>query len=722
MIARLFKVVMVLLIGAVGILAVAAVSLYLFFDPNDFRDRISAEVKEATGRDLTIEGDLSLSVFPWLAVETGRIELGNADGFGSDPFLTFEQASLSVRLLPLIFRQEIAVGTASVDGLVVNLEVARNGRTNWDDLVEASEEDAGDSAGDGGPSALDVASISVRNADVSYTDRGAGSRYEIANLNFETGRIKAGSPVALRGNFDFDVDDGALGGYLALRATAEMSEGAEQVTVSGLNLSGVLTGIVENQTEINFDSRELVVDTVAQTIDAGEMDLTVLGLSMSADVEPFSYAGDIRPTAALRVAQFSLKDLLTTLDIEPPVTANPDALQRVELNATASLGATHLTLNELALDLDRSQMTGMLAIPVADDAALRFELDVDEIVLDDYMAPADDSAGGASSSDDDVEIPVDLIRTLEANGKLSIRRASLTGLQFEFAELGLQASGGKLRLNPLAAQLYAGTYSGDVRIDASRDRASVSVNEKIAGVSLRPLAQAMFEKDNITGSINGGFVLSGSGNTLAAIRQDLDGNMNFELVDGAWEGVDVWHQLRAARALLRGQPVPQPRTPVRTQFSNVKASGTVTDGIFENNDFRAELPFLQLTGSGSVDLVQAQVNYGLRVRVLEKPELMGNVSDAELADFTETVIPLKITGALAAPKIQPDVEAILRQELEQKIDEKKEEVRDRILDRLLGGEQAPPAEGEPPAEETPQEEESLEEQLKKKLLKDLIGN
>lgn len=722
MIARLFKVVMVLLIGAVGILAVAAVSLYLFFDPNDFRDRISAEVKEATGRDLTIEGDLSLSVFPWLAVETGRIELGNADGFGSDPFLTFEQASLSVRLLPLIFRQEIAVGTASLDGLVVNLEVARNGRTNWDDLVEAGEEDAEDSASDGGPSALDVASISVRNADVSYLDRGAGSRYELANLNFETGRIKAGSPVALRGNFDFDVDDGALGGYLALRATAEMSEGAEQVTVSGLNLSGVLTGIVENQTEINFDSRELVVDTVAQTIDAGEMDLTVLGLSMSADVEPFSYAGDIRPTAALRVAQFSLKDLLTTLDIEPPVTANPDALQRVELNATASLGATHLTLNELALDLDRSQMTGMLAIPVADDAALRFELDVDEIVLDDYMAPADDSAGGASSSDDDVEIPVDLIRTLEANGKLSIRRASLTGLQFEFAELGLQASGGKLRLNPLAAQLYEGTYSGDVRIDASRDRASVSVNEKIAGVSLRPLAQAMFEKDNITGSINGGFVLSGSGNTLAAIRQDLDGNMNFELVDGAWEGVDVWHQLRAARALLRGQPVPQPRTPVRTQFSNVKASGTVTDGIFENNDFRAELPFLQLTGSGSVDLVQAQVNYGLRVRVLEKPELMGNVSDAELADFTETVIPLKITGALAAPKIQPDVEAILRQELEQKIDEKKEEVRDRILDRLLGGDQAPPAEGEPPAEETPQEEESLEEQLKKKLLKDLIGN
>ena len=128
--ARLIKVLLVILAGVVGIVIIAAVSLFLFFDPNDFRDRISVAVKEQTGRDLVITGDLSLSLFPWLAVEMGRTELGNAQGFSGEQFLSFEQASLSVRLMPLIFQQQVTVGTASLDGLVVNLEVNNTGVTN----------------------------------------------------------------------------------------------------------------------------------------------------------------------------------------------------------------------------------------------------------------------------------------------------------------------------------------------------------------------------------------------------------------------------------------------------------------------------------------------------------------------------------------------------------------------------------------------------------------
>ena len=117
--ARLLKIFFVLLAALAGIVIIAAVSLFLFFDPNDFRDQISASVKEQTGRDFTIEGDLSLTLFPWLAVEVGHTELGNAEGFSEEQFLSFENASLSVRMMPLIFQQQVKVGTASLDGLVV---------------------------------------------------------------------------------------------------------------------------------------------------------------------------------------------------------------------------------------------------------------------------------------------------------------------------------------------------------------------------------------------------------------------------------------------------------------------------------------------------------------------------------------------------------------------------------------------------------------------------
>ena len=92
-----------------GIVVLASVAIYVFFDPNEYRDEISAAVKESTGRDLTIEGDLSLSLFPWLAIEVGRTELGNAEGFGDQPFLEFEAASLSIRLMPLILMSGLQV-------------------------------------------------------------------------------------------------------------------------------------------------------------------------------------------------------------------------------------------------------------------------------------------------------------------------------------------------------------------------------------------------------------------------------------------------------------------------------------------------------------------------------------------------------------------------------------------------------------------------------------
>jgi AsmA protein len=66
--ARLVKILLLLVAGVVGLGIVASVALLIFFDPNDFRQEISDGVKEATGRDLVIEGDLSLSIFPWLAI------------------------------------------------------------------------------------------------------------------------------------------------------------------------------------------------------------------------------------------------------------------------------------------------------------------------------------------------------------------------------------------------------------------------------------------------------------------------------------------------------------------------------------------------------------------------------------------------------------------------------------------------------------------------------
>lgn len=706
---RLVKILLIVIAAVVAIVVIAAVGLLFFFDPNDYREEIAAKVEEATGRELAIEGDLSLSIFPWLAVEIGQSTLGNAEGFDERPFASFEQARLSVRLMPLIFRQDVEIGTASLDSLVLNLAVAENGRNNWQDLASAGEAQPAEPEASGGPISLDIENVQIADARISYRDMQAGSAYSITGLSLETGRIAGGVPFDLHAEFDFAADPGELGGHLSIDGTTTLGSEFESLTLENLDVSGQLEGIARDMTEFAFTAPRIAVDMDAETVSMGNMDLQVLGLQVSADVEPFSYAGTPEPHASLRVAPFSLKALMTKLGMDPPVTADPEALSRVSFNAEAAVGETAATLNSLSLKLDDTTLKGQLSLPMTEEGLIRFDLSADSIDIDRYMAPADATAADtAGASPDDIEIPVDLIRSLQADGTVKLDRATLSGMVFEKIELGLHSENGKLRLHPIAANLFEGTYSGDVRIDASGETPSIAVDEKIEGVNLTPLARSMFEQENISGSIAGSFELSGSGENLAEIRSDLDGNMAFQLADGAWEGTDIWYQLRKARALFRQEPPPERQGPPRTEFTSVVASGTVTDGVFRNDDFLAELPFLRVTGNGTVDLAEAMVDYSLQARVMERPEFVDGATRAELDDFTEAVIPLKITGPLASPGIRPDIEGMLKAEVEKAVEEKKEELKDRVLNKLFGGD-------DKPADETtgdPEEDQDLEDQLK----------
>jgi AsmA protein len=421
---------------------------------------------------------------------------------------------------------------------------------------------------------------------------------------------------------------------------------------------------------------------------------------------------------SITVEPFSLKELMQTVGVEAPPTADPDALTRVSFSANAAVGQTSLALTSMTIELDDTTLTGQVSVPLTVDGAFQFDLTADSINVDRYMAPADANASGTSAAEGDIEIPVDLIRTLNANGTVRLEKAYLSGMTFENMVLGVNSANGQLRMYPITAELFEGSYNGDIKINVAGDVPSISVNENVTGVQLAPLAKAMFDQENITGTIDGSFKLSGSGNNLSAIRRDLDGTMAFSLADGAWEGTDVWHQLRSAYALFKQRPAPEPSDPARTEFTNVRVTGPVNDGVFSNNDLLAELPFLQMTGSGTVDLAAGEVDYSMQARVLEQPEFVDEATAAELEDFTEAVIPLRITGPLADPSIQPDIEAMLIAEVEQAVEKEVEKLTKKLLGDLLGGSSTPAAgepgeEGADPAEPEQEPEDDLEDALKK---------
>lgn len=645
---RILKPVLFFIAAVVAILVMAGVAVMLLFDPNDYKEDIELVVRESTGRELVIEGDLSVSIFPWLAIEAGRTTLSNGDGYSDEAFASIDSAKLSIRLMPMLLRRDVEIATASVDALDLNLEINRNGRSNWQDFIDASEaaeqmaaaEEESAKAEVGG---LDIAGFSVSNSQISYNDAQSGGEFELNELNISTGSVTS--------------NDGAI-------------------HLDGFSIEALLEGVAEMPTTFGLESGSVDVDTDAETIALDEVELALLGLDISAVVEPFSYAGDITPVAAISVDAFSLRSLMQRMAIEAPETTDPTALGKVIIDATARVGSTEIALTDLTLVLDETTFKGRLSIPQGNNDTYSLDLKADTIDLDRYMAPATEGAAASSSDDVPVEIPSELIRLINARGSLTVDSAQLSGMQFDAVTLGLANNNGNLRLHPISASLFDGKYNGDVRIDASGNTPVMSVNERIEGVQLGALAKAMFEQDNITGTINGSFKLSGRGNDLAAIQRDLDGNITMELLDGAFEGTDVWYELRRARAAFRQEPAPEPSLPARTQFSEVSASGPVSNGVFTNDDLLAELPFMKITGNGTVNFVEGTVDYRMSARVFDRPEFYSDdVSADEIKDFTRTVIPMRITGPLAAPKIAPDFEKLLKDEL-------KKEVEDKIKDKL----------------------------------------
>ncbi len=674
--ARIIKVLLIAAGAFVALFLLAAVLLYLFFDPNDFRDDIANKVQEQTGRELTIEGDISLDIFPWLAVQVGKASLGNAGGFGDEPMASFDSASFSVRLMPAILRQEVVVGAADIVALRLNLEVDRNGRDNWSDLVpeESDEESADGGAASGG---LDVNSVQIVDAKISYSDRQTGDIIVVDQANLNIGRLKDdGSAVPVDATLNFDVQPAGMSGTVSLKTSMVFTSSSGELKLDDFLIDGSLAGLASIPTSLRLGSDSITVFTKDSTVAMEQVDLNVLDMHIVADVQSLSYAPDLTATANLAIDTFSPRSIMHLFDVEAPVTADPAALSSLTMNATTKLTSSSIELNVLEVKLDDTSFTGALTIPLTDAGFYQFDLSGDSIDLNRYMEPPADG-GDAGPESAPVEIPTDLIAPLKARGKFRLTKATLGNIIFENVELGVNSSGGRMRIFPVSSDLFGGVYQGDVNIDVAGNVPKLSMNEKIEGVNLARLAKAMFDQDNVTGTVGGSFALAGSGKDMMAIQRNLDGKIALELRDGTYEGTDIWYELRRARAVLKREEPPTPVLPAKTAFSTATVSGVVSKGVMNSDDLYAELPFMQLTGGGRIDLAEGTVNYSMSARVLERPEFLKDATPEELDEFTEAVIPLKITGTLDAPKVAPDIEQLLKKKVE-------DELKDKLKDKLKG--------------------------------------
>ncbi|HUO82556.1 MAG TPA: AsmA family protein [Gammaproteobacteria bacterium] len=695
-----------------GLVVLAMLLVALFFDPNDYKDDIAAAAEEETGRELSIDGDLSLSLFPWLAIGVGHATLSNAPGFGDEPFAEIDGASLSLRLLPLLLRREIEIGTVRLDGLSLDLQVDANGRSNWEDLADDEAPEPAPEE-EGAPPSISVHAVEVSDARVSYTDAAAGTRYVLEDFDFETGTLEPGEPFEVVSSFAIESSEPALRAQVRLdtRAAVDIENGRFTLEAPQLDLEVSGEAVPgEDAMQIAVAADAVAIDTEAQTLALDALVVKLPGLEARVQASGTRIVDAPQVTGELVVPEFSPRELLSALDM-PLETADPGALGAASLEAKIAYGEDGLALDDLGARLDDTRITGELRMPAAEDAPLRFAFTVDAIDLDRYLPPEDEDDAGADDAAapiDDVEIPVDTLRGLLLDGSLEIGEVVLSEMRLQNVRLVVRSDGGTLRLHPLEAGFYGGRYVGDIRLDVAASPPRVSLDEHVEGIQVGALTRDMYELERISGTASGDLVLSAAGANVGQMRRTLDGTVKLALAEGAIEGIDIWHEIRKARALIPGQPAaPGREGPPRTEVTELRASGTVDKGILHNDDLVAKLPFLNVTGQGDINLPEATVDYRLRATVVSKPEL-----EAQTGALGGKTIPVAITGTLSEIKVRPDVSAALKQEARDRVERE-------ILERL-GDDDEKDAAGDEPAGERDLEQE-LEDKAKKKF-KDLWGD
>ncbi len=425
------KLMRLLMLGVVAGIAflVAIVAIFLaVFDANAYKDDLAELVRAKTGRDLEFVGDVSLTIYPALGMKLGAMRFSNPPGFGGQPMIKVEAASISVDLASLITM------TPEIDKLVLrDLDVllVRNkaGVTNWDDLVPAGKP-AAQGTGTGGKAAGGMTlrgafgGLDLQNIRMVWLDEQAGSEFRITDLDISTGRIEPNKPFPLALKLDASAA-GDIDVNIDLETDVEYLIDRQQLTLDSLSLGlnrfrldgrVQLANFAQPVLRFDLESEELNVDALLAASGIGEPDNLESASAPAEDTPielPVETLRGLDIDGRLAIAQMVLQNLKMS-DVRVALKAKDGivALDPVTMN-------TYSGTVELAATVD---VRG--AVPVYKISKKIDGVEVGGMLLD-YAAL--DTLAGALSADVEVTTRGESVRQLRANSNGRMNLAVLDG-------------------------------------------------------------------------------------------------------------------------------------------------------------------------------------------------------------------------------------------------------------------------------------------------------
>lgn len=470
----------------------------------------------------------------------------------------------------------------------------------------------------------------------------------------------------------------------SLNLDAGVKGSLSDLTISPLNLTATVTGEeVKKPVELKVTADSARADLDKETMEIDGLSVTGLGLNVKANVDAQQIMSEPAFSGRLDVAPFNVRSLLASLGQPAPKTVDPKALTSFSLGTNFNGTMASVALNDLVIKLDKSTLKGDIDVASFEGPDLSFGVGIDAINADDYMEPtapgkAKPATPEAAAAGAATELPMETLRALKIKGDLLIGNLVLSGAKMRNIKFSIRADGGQIKLDPLGAELYQGTYGGIISLDATRKEPSLGINTQLKGVHIEPLIKDTVGNDMLSGIVNFDAALTSTGGDAQRIKNTLNGEAKFSTTNGVFRGVDAIAVLRAVEQIVECNcPIPVPKGG-ETRFNILRGTLQAKNGVVSNQDLVLAGDGFRITGKGMLaNLRNDSVKYNLTLAVAEARK--GQGQDYNLGGYE---VPIKCRGKIEAPSCLPDFGGILKEVL-------KKAVTDKIGDKLkdaVGGE------------------------------------
>ncbi|WLI46512.1 AsmA family protein [Pseudomonas beijingensis] len=684
------KILGLVLLGLLLIIVALGFALTHLFDPNDYKEEIRQIARDKAHIELTLNGDIGWSLFPWLGLELHDASVATLAN-PTQPFADLQMLGLSVRVIPLL-RREVQMSDVRVEGLNLRLNRDKNGHGNWEDIGKApasattantpapTEQPAPPASTPAEkpaqPTRLDIDSLTVNNARVEYTDEQTGKLYTAESIQLSTGPVHDSTNIPVTLTAFLSSNQPAVRVRTEVTGELRFERALQRYKFEDLKLSGEATGDPLQGKTLNFAAQgQLFLDKAANVAEWTGIKLSLNQLRALGELKVNDLDKTPQLNGGISIAQFDLAKFVDSVGQTLPAMAE-GSLSKVELASRIAGTPTSVEFNNINLKLDDSNFSGRIAVEDFAKQALRVQLKADTFNVDRYLPPksaeADSSkaareaevsnteasalAGAGSTPlpsaptqgawSNDRLFPVERLSKLDLDADLTFGQLTLDKLPIQNAALKATGLGGLLTLENLRGDLYSGNFETKGTLDVRQPTPQLSLQTRINRVPAEKIIESQGKNSPVKGLVTLNSAITATGNSQKALIDSLNGNAGFVINDGVLLNANLEQQLCKGIATLNRKSLSGEPRGKDTPFQQLNGNLTFTNGVAHNPDLKVRIPGMSVNGNGDIDLRVLGMDYRVGVIVEGDKSDMPDPACQVNERYVDVEWPLRCRGPL----------------------------------------------------------------------------